>query len=317
MTQVIAIQKLTRALNATDPTRTTTLRNQFIADINRRYRNLMNVITESVINRDALGLRTESRIVSPSALIATPTEPQEFAFTRDPQKMVAFQEWLREQERQSVLEVIPGPAGIPEPFSNQYVRSSYQRGLSNALAQLRSRGVSVPTTVLPSTIPGVVGGFHLPFHQERVQMIYTRVFTELEGVTAAMDAQISEILASGLIEGVSPEEMARRINNRVSAVGRTRARLIARTETVETYNQAATSEFQRAQAVIGEQIFVRWQTAEDERVRNSHIMRNQKVFTQEDFLQLIGEPNCRCTGIPVIESLEGEPVTVSSASSFL
>ena len=308
---VMTSHRLMQVLNIVDPTHTITLRAQFIADINRRYRNLMNAIRISIVDNNALGLDGTL-----AQLEATPARPGQFAFLRNPQKVTAFNVWLNKQERQSVLEIIPGPAGVPEPYSNQYIRSSYQKGLDKNLRELRKKGINVPATIIPGAASGVGGAFFLPIHQETVELIYTRMFSELEGITAAMDAQISEVLASGLIEGIGPEEMARRINNRVEKVGRTRSRMIARTEVVETFNQAFVIETKRIGAAIGEEIFIQWQTAEDERVRSSHRVRNGKIFTQEEFLQLIGEPNCRCTGLPVIPSIDGE-VELSSAGTFL
>jgi len=294
-----------------DPTRTIGVRARWIADVTRRYRNLMAAIRVSIVDRDVLGLAGPQPLFG---LAATPADPADFVFLRDPQKMDAFMGWLDTQEAASVLEIIPGPAAGPEPWSNQYVRSSYQRGLANGLARLKRKGVDVPQTVLPGRA-NIIGIFNQPFHQERVQLIYQRVFSELDGVTKAMDAQISEVLASGMIEGVGPEEMARRMVDRVDKIGLTRSKLVARTEVVETYNQAAVGEYSRASAIIGEEILVEWWTSQDERVRSSHRRRHGKVFTQEEFLQLIGEPNCRCSGLPYIESVDGE-ATLSSASTF-
>ena len=293
-----------------DPTRTVGIRARFMADDTRRYRNLMAAIRVSVVDRDVLGLGAPQM---PMGLVATPADPTDFVFLRDPEKMTQFMSWLDEQEAASVLEIIPGPTG-PEPWSNQYIRGSYQKGLADSLAKLKRKGVDVPSTVLPGR-GNVIGIFNQPFHQERVQLIYQRVFSELEGVTKAMDARISEVLASGMIEGISPNEMARRMNDRVDKIGLTRSKLVARTEVVETYNQAAVGEYRRASAIIGEEILVEWFTAEDERVRSSHRARHGKIFTQEEFLQLIGEPNCRCAGLPWIESVDGE-ATLSSASTF-
>ena len=296
-----------------DPTRTIGIRNAFIADTTRRHKNLAAAIKISIVDRDALGLGLQQD--RQEQLVATPTGFREFAFRRDPEKVAGFMAWLKEQERKSVLEIIPGPLGVPEPYSTKYVRSSYQKGLDRSLRSLRAKGIEVPATIIPGA-GGTAGIFHSPFHQDRSRMIYARTFTELQGVTASMDAQISEVLSSGLIEGIGPEEMARRINNRVDKIGLTRSKLIARTEVVETFNQAATAEFQRVENIIGEEILIQWQTSEDERVRGTHQARNGKIFTKEEFLQLIGEPNCRCTGLPVLESIDGE-VKTSSASTFI
>lgn len=297
------IARLQRRVTNIDPTRTLAIRNVFIADQTRRYRALMRVIIQSVVTNDALNLSPPLRDELATMAVA-PIPAGAFDALTSTEKIAAFNVWLIEQERQGVLEIIPGPQG-PEPYSNQYIRSSYQKGLDKSLRELRAKGIEVPATVLPGA-PGVGGVFLAPFHQSRVQLIYGQTFTALERVTEVMNTQIQGVLAQGIAEGVGLEEMARRINNRVDKIGLTRSKLIARTETVKTYNTAQVFEFQRVENIIGEEIFVQWWTAEDERVRSSHRERHGKIYTKADYLTLIGEPNCRCTGLPYVESVDGE-----------
>ena len=286
-----------------DPTHTITLRNAFIADMTRRYRSLANAITVSVRDRDVLGLgpSTRDRI---NALAATPLPAGAFDSLTSIEKIEQFNIWINQQERQSVLEFLPGPQG-PEPYSNQYVRSSYQSGLDKSLRELRAKGINVPSPIIPGA-GGVGGIFHAPFHRNRLALIYDTVYTQLEGITEVMNRQIQSVLAQGIAEGIGPEEMARRINNRVDKIGLTRSKLVARTQVVKTYNVAQVNEFQRIENVIGEEILIEWFTAEDERVRSSHRVRHGKVYTKDEYLSLIGEPNCRCTGLPYLRSIDGE-----------
>jgi SPP1 gp7 family putative phage head morphogenesis protein len=240
-------------------------------------------------------------------------------FTRDRAGTAnEFMRWLRQAESAGILELVPGPGiGGEEPWTNLYVRSSYQKGLTSARAQLRAKGIDVPTGSFGGVvdIDPIAATFQTPFHTERVNLIFQRVFTELEGVTQTMNGQIRRVLARGIAEGVGADEMARRMVDRVEKIGITRAKLIARTETVETYNQAAVNEFARAEQVIGETVLVKWFTSLDERVRSSHRRRHNKVFTQAGGRSLLGEPNCRCALLPVIESVDG-PQTVSNPASF-
>jgi SPP1 gp7 family putative phage head morphogenesis protein len=249
-----------------------------------------------------------------------PPDPVRFMFTRDRAGTAdEFFRWLRQAEREGILELVPGPGlGGEEPWTNLYVRSSYQKGLTSARAQLAAKGLDVPTGTIPGGVVGidpVAAAFQTPFHAERIALIYQRVFTELEGVTATMNGQIRRVLARGIAEGIGADEMARRMADRVDKIGITRAKLIARTETVETYNQAAVNEFARAEQVIGEPVLVRWFTSLDERVRSSHRRRHAKVFTQAGGRSLLGEPNCRCALLPYIESVDG-PATVHNPASF-
>lgn len=190
---------------------------------------------------------------------------------------------------------------------NTYIRSSYQKGMESARSKLISAGA--PLLPFDEQLGGLVAAFNRPFHANRVALIYTRAFNELKGITAAMDQQISRVLAQGLVEGIGVGEMARRINNRVDKVGISRARTLARTEIVRTFNEAAIAENTAASAVVGEPVLNEWVTALDERVRSSHRPRHGKVFTEEQALFLIGEPNCRCTLVPYIESVSGDLTT--------
>jgi SPP1 gp7 family putative phage head morphogenesis protein len=304
------IRALQQMVNNVDPTRTLTLRNAFIADATRRFRALQRVITESVVDRDIFQLGSPNII----GRNLEPANPNTFAMLTKAEQVQAFNEWLEEQEAAGILEVMPGPGATEGAWSDQYIRSSYQKGLDKSLRELRAKGIDVPVTTVPG-VGGVGGVFLSPFHQERVQVLYTETFTALENVTAAMNEQIRRQLAQGIAEGIGPEEMARRINDRVDKIGLTRAKTIARTEVVKTYNTAQVFEYQRVENIIGEEVFVQWEDADDERVRDSHEERDGNIYTKEEYLMLIGEPNCRCTGLPYIESLDGEAELTSAAET--
>jgi SPP1 gp7 family putative phage head morphogenesis protein len=44
---------------------------------------------------------------------------------------------------------------------------------------------------------------------------------------------------------------------------------------------------------------VQWLTAQDERVRPEHAARDGRIYDLDEALSLMGEPNCRCTLLPV------------------
>jgi SPP1 gp7 family putative phage head morphogenesis protein len=280
-----------------DPTRTIMLRRQFSAAMTRRFRALKGDIRRTIIENDALGLAR-----SPKVLAAAP--PGAFIYTRTTDKVDAFMKWLRAQEETGILELtyVPGATGAA-PWSNTYIRSAYQRGMVEARNKLRAGGADI--AAFGSTGETLSAVFNRPFHADRVGLIYTRAYNELKGITEAMDQQISRELAKGLAEGTGPYEMARRINNRVDAIGINRARLLARTEVVQSLNTAALNEFEAAEAVIGEEVLVQWHTAQDERVRGAHRARHGRVYKKEHARALIGEPNCRCALLPYIESIQG------------
>lgn len=295
-----------------DPTKTITLRAKYVTDVNNRFNAIKTVIRQSVVDNDCFGLVDKPQNIEEIMALGYREElaklnviPKEgFRFLRDPEKVSEFMRWLDTQQDKGVLEIVHR-SGVHQKgissWQNTYIQSSYQKGLSRARADLVKSGVDIPSwEEMPG---GVSGAFYQAMHADAVGLIYTRAYNELKGVTAAMDQQISRVLANGLVEGVGPYEMARRINDRVDKIGINRARTIARTETIQTFNTAVINEFASASNLIGEKVFCQWWTARDDRVRLHHSNRHGRVFSQERAQELIGEPNCRCTLVPYIKSL--------------
>jgi len=302
-----------RPSRAADPTKTLTLRNAWIRDINNRFNALKRVMRISITDNDCFGLKDRPHTIP--ELIAqgsyqteldklSPLKPSAFKFTRNDQKVKGFMTWLKEQEKLGILELTATSGrtakGI-EAWSNIYIQSAYTKGLSQARADLIQAGVDVPNI---AEIPGGISGvFHQPFHADAVGLIYSRVYSELEGVTAAMDQAISRHLAHGLAAGQGPYTIARDLVKDVDNIGINRARTIARTEVTQTYNTAAINEYTSAERLLKEPIHVQWWTAGDDRVRAHHIERHAQIYTKEEAYELIGEPNCRCALLPWIKSL--------------
>ena len=294
-----------------DPTKTLTLRRQFITDINNRFNALKTVIRQSIVDSDCFGLKDKPKNVKEIMALSykselaklSPIKPDGFRFARNDQKVAGFLKWLQEQESLGILELGSTSGRLSkglDAWSDKYIQSSYQKGLSRARSDLIKNGVDIPSF---AEMPGGLNAvFYQPFHADAVGLIYTRTFNELKGVTAAMDQQISRELAAGLTKGAGPYEIARNINDRVDKIGINRARTIARTEVTQTFNTAMINEYASAEAIIKEPIFVQWWTAGDSKVRPAHIERHGVVFKREEALQLIGEPNCRCTLLPFLKS---------------
>lgn len=286
----------------TDPTKTLVLRRQFSADMTRRFKRIRSAIT-AVMREDVFDIGKE-----PVIGLQGPFIPQSFIYTRSQDKIDAFMVWLNEMEKREILEIISGPTlGLDEPWTNTYVRSAYQKGMANARSELAGIGVDLPTFgQIPGLMDPITAAFLQPFHADRVGLIYTRVFEALKGVDAEMDKQISRLLSKGIVEGRNPREIGRWLTDRVDKIGITRGQLIARTEVIQTFNEAALNEYKYAEAIVDEPVYAQWWSALDSKVRPTHQQRHGKVFTRERAQQLIGEPNCRCSLIPYIESIHGK-----------
>lgn len=272
-----------------DPTITLTLRNLAIAEVNRRFAAISKVVRESIVTNRVLG--------NAEALPANA-----FAYMWDGQKVEAFKQWLDEQISDEILSVRSGNDPLRN-WLNYYVGTGYEKGVAKARADLNKE--------INPAVWGVVGEalgaglvmdsiFANPAHLERAELIYTRTFTDLKGVTEAMSTQMSRILANGIIRGENPEKIARELAERVDKIGKTRARLIARTEIVNAHQNATLQEAERIEAIIGKPMGVEWITMIDGLERPSHRARHGKIYTRKQAEALLGAPNCRCGIVAVV-----------------
>ncbi|KKM12622.1 hypothetical protein LCGC14_1719920, partial [marine sediment metagenome] len=86
-------------INAYDPTRTLTLRNAFVRDMNRRFKALTQVIWKAIVEQDCFGLQVEVYVE-----LAAPL-PEAFNFPRTADKLNAFMKWLNVQVEKGLLEM--------------------------------------------------------------------------------------------------------------------------------------------------------------------------------------------------------------------
>lgn len=297
-----------------DPTRSLVLRKKYAGDATMRLTKLKGQIRHAIIVDDVFGLRAQRE--NETALVALPrartlkaaiTSPDartlkaNFEYQYDPASVAGFMDQLKVWESEGILELMPGggPAG-QQPWANTYIQSAYQKGLAQSHAKLAQAGISSPLLSTPTE------AFFGPFHSDRVALLYGRNFSQLTGITDAMNQGISEVLSRGAIDGIGPYELARRINGRVDKIGIVRARRVARTETTYVLNTASINEYERAEQILDEEIKVEWWTAQDERVRSSHRHRHGKIYEKSTARDLIGEPNCRCALLPVVFDEDGE-----------
>jgi SPP1 gp7 family putative phage head morphogenesis protein len=115
-----------------------------------------------------------------------------------------------------------------------------------------------------------------------------------------MDKQISRTLANGLAEGRGPMEIARSLVDRVEKIGVTRARMLARTETIASHAQASLNTYEEA-GLEGVQVEAEFATAQDNKVCPECQALEGRTFTMQEAQGVIPvHPNCRCAWLPVV-----------------
>ena len=257
-----------------DPTKTFQLRQRAVAEINRRFAKIRKAVREAVLV---------------GGLVTNAVSPGQFEYTRDANKIPEFNAWLQNEIDREILGIANGTIPAPEDhWLNVYVGDAYERGAKKTRAYAERNINSLDS--LPDYHP--LGN---PFHMERAELIFQRVYSDLKGVTEVMSSQISRELANGMMRGLNPKEVAENMADRVDKIGITRARLIARTEIVESHNRASLNEAEELEEETGVAIKMQWVTSMDGRERPSHAARHLKIYPRDEASNMLGEPNCRCS----------------------
>lgn len=297
-----------------DPTRTTALRNAFANDMKRRFTKLERVIKESIVDNDCFGLKKQTFVAYEDPKAAAVGA---FIFARSDKKLAEFIKWLERQIELGLItvkELEQIGTGIEAFWTNKYIYDSYKRGVIRARQEMIRMGMQIPSIEQSGGIENVMG---TPFHMDRVGVLYTRVYTDLKGITSAMDSIISRILAQGMADGDGPILLARKILSAINGVNagtlgitdsigrfipaKRRAEMLARTEMIRAHHLANIQEY-RNWGLEGVVVKGEFRTAGDDRVCPACAALEGKIFTLDEIEPLIPlHPQCRCMALPYVE----------------
>ena len=302
------------AYRQVDPTRTIALRNAFARDMKRRFKKIASVIRIGVDVQDAFGLKEGGVPYTPVTHQAQPPGGGAFSFPRSADKLAAFERWLEQQIQAELLvvgELEQVGLGIEGAWTNRYIFDSYKRGIMRSRYEMRRFSNGIPTI---DDTGGIGVSMGTPIHLDRLGVLYTRVFSELKGITAQMDQQISRILAQGLADGDNPRLLARKLVAAIDGAGAgelgitdslgrfipaaRRAEIIARTEIIRAHHQGMIQEYMNW-GMEGVTILAEWKTAGDHRVCARCETMEGETFTLEVAMNMIPlHPQCRCLALP-------------------
>lgn len=289
-----------------NPTKTRTIENNWIREINKRWRAFKLSAVEQLKLANASANAGNS---DPFRIIGNDAN-----FVLSPALQRTFMVFLQSEIDRLLL-------GTPEAPNWQavYQSQSYQRGLDTTRASLVSQGAGlIPTptevaasidlpafTATPSLGTGIASS--APIHRDALEFLFTRSYDSLEGWTDAMARQTRQILFDGIEQGQGIDEVVRNMVDRID-VSRSRARLIARTETIQAFQRSATNETERAGEELNIEILMRWLTVRDNKVRHQHAIWHGTLATpKENRGRISVSPwNCRCGQAPVIPAANTE-----------
>lgn len=169
-------------------------------------------------------------------------------------------------------------------------------------------GFTIPQEILPGMVPGQPEEQNFVRMRmskaptvEKVKLLASRTFSELDGINQRMGAAMSRTLAEGLASGWTVHRMATQMSAQAGLAFK-RAVTIVRTEIIRTHAEAQLDALED----LGERkvgVAVEWQTAEDNAVCPKCEGNEGEVFSIEDARGMIPvHPNCRCAWVPLKET---------------
>lgn len=270
---------------AYDAPRTGAVERQYMSEMVTRFTKVKKLIRETIVDNDYFGL-DKSRVVAMASSLKAP-----FEFTTTPQKINAFMEWLRgaqDAEILGVTERVGRTVVAQSAWQDVYVRRTYAKGVEWAEKKLAEKGISVTAEELRDV-------FARPIHADELGLLYTRNFTELEGINEAMDQVISRHLADGLAQGQGPREIARLLAKDVDNIGINRARTLARTEISRAQSVASLNRYtdygvKKVELLVGPGPCL---SGECDAMRGEYEIKDAQGIIPI-------HPNCKCAWSPVV-----------------
>lgn len=266
-----------------DPTRTSLLRKKFVSRMTGLLQSLKRDIYQLVVVEDAFGLKRSKLLLSINT---------RWKFNTDDQKIEEFNQWLKTW--------VDARMGKNTNWWHEYILQGYSKGSGRAYADWkRSRWNKQNQQFYKGSKEEFMqSSFSQPVQANKLKLLVGRTFNDLKGITDAMSAQVTRQLADGLVTGMSPREIAEKMNERVQAIGMARANSLARTEIIRAHAEGQLDTFEQL-GVTHLGVAVEWSTAEDERVCPKCKPLGGMVLKIEEAKGMLPRhPNCRCAWIP-------------------
>lgn len=282
-----------------DPSRTVLIRRAFAADMDRRFCKVKSKVWKLLVTEDVMGARTAVPVHDNPALNVTNnvTNAAQWKFETDDDKVKKFRRWLTEQVNKDILEISP-TSGEPvggKAWTYKYVDSAYKKGVLRSWIDTHKTGLKQPAGFIEGSKSQFLRqAFAQPERVSKLKLLYTRSYEDLKGVTATMSTKLSRSLATGLVDGTHPVETAREMVREIAGLTRTRAKVIALTETIHAH---AEGQLDGLEDLGVEEVGadVEWSTAHDDGVCPLCAAMDGKVFTIAEARGMIPlHPRCRC-----------------------
>lgn len=247
---------------------------------------LERAVQQLIVVDDAFGLTKRE---APKIALHTVS----YVFMTDTQKVLAFQQWLQQQVDDGILVVHGAETG--KPWTAKYVEAAYKQGVYRSYASKYAKQAKEKLKWYGGTRGDFIkSAFYQPEMMSKVELLSTRSFELLKGVTAQMSSEMNRVFASAMIEGKGTVTTARALRSAVSSFTNRRALAIARTETVYAQAEGQLDGF-TALGVEEVSAEVEWSTSGDGAVCEECGAMEGHVYPMSEAHGMIPlHTNCRC-----------------------
>lgn len=318
-----------------DPTRTTLLRKSFEKDFELRFNSIMTAVIDLVVKQDVFGLGLlrndlclnivkklksgKYRLYSRSgknlgtfdtkqAALKHEAEVMMFKamakneewgdvletikFLPNSKKAEKFEAWLKTQINSKVM------VKVQDSFwMDDYTKKAYQKGVDKAYTAVRRSFRN------KEEAEAARREFNSVFNnssKEKLKLVQARTLTDLKGITSAMSSKISAVIIDGLSKGMSADDIGKAINDRVSKIGLSRAKTLARTEIVRAHAEGSLDAMESL-GVKNVGVNVEWATAKKPCPTCAKLAGVVMTIQQARGL-FPRHPNCLCSPIPSLQT---------------
>lgn len=283
-----------------DPSQTYMLRKRFENLVKAKFNQFKKIVWALVTKEDAFGLKE-------------PTVNIRWKFRTNPAKVEEFRKWLQKQTDEGIIEA--NSSDDPNKWWDRFILEAYEKGQGSSFEKTNPKKLGESLDFYKGTREQFLrDSFARPETKEKIQLLASRVFTDLKGVTEAMSSQMARVLTQGLASGQGPFSIAKEMVKAIDTIGINRARVIARTEVIRAHAEGQLD----ALEVMGVEevgVAVEFDDAGDGRVCPRCQALDGIVLTVKEAHGMIPvHPQCRCAFLPanVGESTRGQIRSKSS-----
>ena len=261
--------------------------------MSKRFTDLLKSVLDLVVKEDAFGLTRMS--INPL------TGNQRFANLSDQQKLITFQEWMKAQVKDKIVRTAIDE--IDNAWWQEFVQQGFEKGAGRAFTDTRRAQTAAASS--QEEIAFLAGTkeeflrrvFGSPVSVEKVQLLVTRVMTELQGVSDNMVQRAVRELADGFAQGKGVRDIARELSRAIK-ISRNSAKRIARDEVIRAHAEGQLQALKDlGVAEVG--VLAEWSTAEDARVcPRCRPLDGVLLKIEEAEGTIPRHPNCRCAFVP-------------------